>query len=277
MLLVELAGFFAFILVFGYLLPAGQFYLWFYVFRSASNELKRIQKRQPAPGQIRREVLLSLSTIAIFAAMATGVFQLYKAGHTGIYLHSGDWPLWYLPISFVICVVLHDTYFYWTHRLMHWPRIFKYVHLGHHRSISPTPWAIYAFQPLEAVIQFTSVLLIVIFVPLHPFVLLAFLSYDTLVNTAGHTGYEIVPRAASRHWLLKWFNTVTHHDDHHTNTRVNFGVFLNLWDRWMGTFQDEDSRERSIAVGRPSERTAEVRRHEAPEMAGRPEAVTLPD
>src|SRR5262249_47397202 len=86
------------------------------------------------------------------------------------------------------------------------------------------------------------------------------LSCDTLVNTSGHTGYELVPRAVSGHWLLKWFNTVTHHDDHHTNTRVNFGVFFNLWDRWMGTFQGEDSRERSIAVGKPSERAADVDR-----------------
>jgi hypothetical protein len=82
MLLVEFAGFFAFILVFGYLLPAGQFYLWFYVFRSARKEHDRIQERHPGPGQIRREVLLSLSTVAVFAAIATGVFQLYKAGHT---------------------------------------------------------------------------------------------------------------------------------------------------------------------------------------------------
>jgi sterol desaturase/sphingolipid hydroxylase (fatty acid hydroxylase superfamily) len=160
---------------------------------------------------------------------------------------------------------------------MHSPRVFKYVHLGHHRSISPTPWSIYAFQPLEAVIQFTSISLIAIFVPLHPIALLAFLSYDTLINTAGHTGYELVPRAIA-HWpFFRLFNTVTHHDDHHTNTRVNFGAFFNVWDRWMGTFQGEDSRERSIAVGRPSERTANVQPHPAGETARRREAVIASD
>jgi Delta7-sterol 5-desaturase len=73
---------------------------------------------------------------------------------------------------------------------------------------------------------------------LHPLVLLTFLWYDTLVNTAGHTGYEIVPKAISSRWPFKPFNTVTHHDAHHTNTRVNFGLFFNIWDRWMGTFSD---------------------------------------
>jgi sterol desaturase/sphingolipid hydroxylase (fatty acid hydroxylase superfamily) len=37
------------------------------------------------------------------------------------------------------------------------------------------------------------------------------------------------------------FNTVTHHDAHHTNTQVNFGVFFNVWDRWMGTFSEGGS------------------------------------
>ena len=43
------------------------------------------------------------------------------------------------------------------------------------------------------------------------------------------TEYEMVPGAVSRHALFKVFNTVTHHDDHHTNALVNFGVFFNVW------------------------------------------------
>jgi len=253
MIALEFIGFYLFILIFGYLVPAGSFYYWYHVRHDPKLSALRIQQRQPVVGQIRRECRLSLITVLIFAVMATAVFQLYKAGHTKIYLRIGERPLFYLPISFAISLVVHDTYFYWTHRLMHWPRIFKYVHLGHHRSITPTPWAIYAFQPLEAVIQFTSVALIVIFVPLHPLALLAFLCWDTMVNTAGHTGYEMVPRSVSSHRFFKWFNTVTHHDDHHTNTRVNFGVFFNIWDRCMGTFQGDESRKSGTSVPRPNQ------------------------
>jgi sterol desaturase/sphingolipid hydroxylase (fatty acid hydroxylase superfamily) len=121
---------------------------------------------------------------------------------------------------------------------MHWRRVFKYTHVGHHKSVTPTPWAIFAFQPLEAVIQFCGIILLVILIPLHPLVLLAFLAHDTMVNTAGHTGYEVVPGAVSRKAWFKGLNTVTHHDAHHTNMRVNFGSFFNVWDRWMGTFSD---------------------------------------
>ena len=238
MLLFEFAGCFAFILVLGYLLPAGQFYLRYYVWHKPEDDKLRIQQRQPAPGQIRREIRLSVITVAIWAVMLTVLVEMYKSGHTAAYIHFRDYPLWYLPVSFAVCVVAHDTYFYWTHRLMHWPPVFKYFHLAHHRSIAPTPWAIYAFDPLEAVTQFAGIMLLVIFLPLHPLVLMAFLGYDTLVNTAGHTGYEMVPKPVSQHWLMKYFNTVTHHDSHHTNTRVNYGSFFNVWDRWMGTFED---------------------------------------
>src|SRR5262249_49731993 len=120
LLIAELAAFFLFILVFGYVLPAGYFYYHYHVRTTREQEQLRIQDRRPTGQQIRREVRLSLVTINIWAVMATALFQLYLAGMTQIYLHFGDYPLIYLPISLFLCVFIHDTYFYWTHRFMHW-------------------------------------------------------------------------------------------------------------------------------------------------------------
>jgi sterol desaturase/sphingolipid hydroxylase (fatty acid hydroxylase superfamily) len=78
----------------------------------------------------------------------------------------------------------------------------------------------------------------VMFIPLHPLALLLFFWHDAEVNTAGHAGYELVPRWLSQHCIYRRFNTVRHHDAHHTNPRVNYGSFFNVWDRWMGTFHD---------------------------------------
>jgi len=238
-LLLEFLGFFAFIGVLGYLLPAGSFYLRYHVRQSEANERLRIQNRRPAKGQVAREIKLSLVTIAIFAAMSTVLLQCYKAGWTSIYLRFRDYPLWYLPVSVFLCLAIHDTYFYWTHRLMHWRPLFKYTHLGHHRSVSPTPWAIYAFQPAEAIIQFLGICGLVLFLPLHPVALLVFLGIDTQINTAGHNGYEVVPQWLSKRWFFQGINTVTHHDNHHTNFTKNFGAFFNVWDRLMGTFLED--------------------------------------
>lgn len=240
MIALEFFGFFGFILVFGYLLPCGRLYRRYYLHPTPEQEQLRIQKhRRPTSEQIRREVRLSLVTILIFAVLSTGLFELYMAGKTSLYRPLNAYPLWYAPLSFILCLFLQDTYFYWTHRFMHWRPVFKYFHLAHHRSIAPTPWAIFAFDPLEAVVQFVGLALLVLYLPMNPLVLILFMSYDTAVNVAGHTGFELMPKVSTQRWPFKLFNTVTHHDAHHTNTRVNYGAFFTFWDRVMGTYHGD--------------------------------------
>ena len=231
---LEFLAFFFFILIAGYILPAGQFYL---LYHKREGRIQGEPKLRP--GQIRREVRMSMVTIAIFAIGSTILLELYFAGKTMIYWDRQEYFLGYGVLSVLICLVLLDTWFYWTHRLMHLPALFKYTHAGHHKSVTPTPWSIFAFQPAEAVIQFLGVALLVVFVPLHPIALFVFLSIDTVVNTAGHCGYEVVPRWLSRRPLLQFCSTVTSHDNHHTNMRVNFSSFFNVWDRICGTYQSD--------------------------------------
>jgi sterol desaturase/sphingolipid hydroxylase (fatty acid hydroxylase superfamily) len=235
--LLEFAGFFAFILIFGYLLPAGYYY-WVYHLRNRAHQDPIQPNRRPTRSQIIREVKLSVVSTAIFAAMAAATFELYKAGWTRIYWDYGHFPRPYFFISIILAMVWHDFFFYWTHRFMHWRPVFKYLHAAHHRSVSPTPWAIYAFDPAEAALQFSAFTLLVMVIPLHPFALMIFLFLDAHMNTAGHTGFEVVPRFIANHPWFQGFNTVTHHDAHHTNFGKNFGSFFNVWDRWMGTFLD---------------------------------------
>jgi sterol desaturase/sphingolipid hydroxylase (fatty acid hydroxylase superfamily) len=268
-LVTEFTAIFFFILIFGYLLPCGQMYYSYFVRSSEEKEQRRIQDRRPKEHDIRREVTMSLQAILIFSIMCTGLFEMYKAGLTSIYWDTFQYPLYYLPISFFLCLVLHDTMFYWTHRFMHWRPVFKYFHAGHHRSVSPTPWAIFAFQPLEAITQFACLMLIVVFVPLKPIVLLAYLSYDSMINVAGHTGYEMIPKWLSNHWMFRGFNNVTHHDNHHTNMRFNYGAFFNVWDRWMGTFLDNGKAEST--AGSTAESTAAAKQRSSRQNA---DAVT---
>src|SRR5262245_25255094 len=113
MLIIEFVVAFLFILVLGYLVPAGRFYYWYHVRRTPANESLRIQRRRPPPGQVWQEIRLSLVTVVIFAAMATLLFELFKAGRTSLYWPLYDRPLWYLPVSVFLCAAIHDTYFYW--------------------------------------------------------------------------------------------------------------------------------------------------------------------
>ena len=50
---------------------------------------------------------------------------------------SRDYPLWWLPASVLVYLFLHDSWFYWTHRLMHVPRALQ----AHARGPSRQPRA----------------------------------------------------------------------------------------------------------------------------------------
>lgn len=244
------AAVFLALLIFGYLVPAGLFHWLIDVRRAPSVVAERIQSRRPRPGDVRREIRHSLVSLALFAAYGVVLIEAHDAGLSALYWDVSSYPLWWLPASFIVATVLHDTYFYWTHRLMHTKLFFKYFHAGHHRSLTPTPWAILSFQPLETVFQVGFFALLILFVPMHPAVLLAYFMFDGLVNAAGHCGHEIVPARYREHPLLRYTNAVTHHDLHHSRFNYNFGQYFNVWDRLMGTFLDRPAAARDYSDAR---------------------------
>lgn len=241
---VEFVVIFLSILLWAYVIPAGLFYWLFFVRRSEQTEAMRIQDRRHTREDVKREVKDSLLSILLFAFYALLVYQAIKAGRTALYSNIGDYPVWWAIASFVIAVLLHDTYFYVTHRIMHLKPLFRVFHSRHHKSITPTPWAILSFQPLETIFQFGFFALLIFFVPMHPFVLAAYVMYDELVNAAGHSGHEFIPEKMQTHWLLKYSNAVTHHDLHHSTFNHNYGHYFNVWDRIMGTFLDRPADKR---------------------------------
>ena len=106
---------------------------------------------------------------------------------------SSDYPLWWLPVSVLVYLVLHDTWFYWTHRWMHRPRLFKIAHAVHHASRPPTAWAAMSFHPLEAVTGAVVIPVLVFVVPIHIAALGVVLAVMTLMGVTNHMGWEMFP------------------------------------------------------------------------------------
>jgi sterol desaturase/sphingolipid hydroxylase (fatty acid hydroxylase superfamily) len=227
-------------MVFGYyLLPAGiMYFLFFVLFRKKWNHL-RIQDKYPDRASILYEIKWSVRAMLIFAVFVTIMLICIDRGYTKMYFEIDEYGWVYFLLSPVLALFLHDTYYYWVHRLMHYGPVFRYVHLVHHRSKTPTPFAIYSFQPLEVVLQFIVYPLILFFVPYHPVAFGIFIGYDLIVNAAGHTGFEFLPKGFMNHWFFRWQNSVTHHDMHHSHVNRNFGLYFNIWDRLMGTLHKD--------------------------------------
>ncbi|MBI1286323.1 MAG: sterol desaturase [Flavobacteriales bacterium] len=218
-----------------YVLFAGVPYVLFYLLFKNRTFRMKIQQRYPKLKDVRREVLYSISSVAVFAMVSVFLLYLKKHDFTKIYMDMDAFGGIYFGFSIVLLIVLHDTWFYWTHRLMHWKPIFKYVHLVHHKSTDPTPWAAFSFHPTEAFIQIAYVPIMVCLVPLHPIAILTWALYQFTLNMLGHLGFELLPKGFTKSKWTFWHNTSTHHNMHHKYFSCNYSLYFNVWDRLMGT------------------------------------------
>jgi lathosterol oxidase len=218
-----------------YLLFTGTFYLFFYVWKNKRYWYSKIQQRYPGKRHIFREIKYSFFTVLIFGAVIMLTILASAKGLTLVYAPLNKYGYVYYFFSIILMILLHDTYFYWTHRLMHWKPLFKWVHKTHHLSINPTPFAAYAFHPVEAVVEVGIIPLIAFTIPHHASAITLFGIYSLLLNVAGHLGYELFPKGFASHKIFKWHNTSTHHNMHHRLVKCNYGLYLNFWDRVMHT------------------------------------------
>jgi len=194
-----------------------------------------LQQKPVAARQIGRELLASIGPVLVFGLFVPVLFLFGLGKHTQVYRHIGErgWP--YFFFSIVLLLLIQDTWFYWTHRLMHHRRLFRWFHLQHHRSVNPNPWSTYSMSLLEALVL-SGVNLIVLFaVPAHLTALMIAGWLNVIYGVYGHLGYELYPPSMSRHWLGRWINTATAHNAHHAKGRHNYGYYFLIWDRLMGT------------------------------------------
>lgn len=157
-------------------------------------------------------------------------------------MHYGtiaEFGIGFYILGFVWMFFLHDTWFYWMHRAMHHPRLFKYVHLVHHKSTNPSPWTAYAFHPLEAVGEAMIIPLIAFTVPVHQSGIVFFMLFQIIYNVYGHLGYELFPKRFLKTRAGSLINTSTAHNGHHKYFAGNYGLYTLLWDKWMGTLRKE--------------------------------------
>jgi Delta7-sterol 5-desaturase len=197
---------------------------------------RRLNRDRPIRRVILQEIRLSLLSSGIYAAPAAFALAVWLNGGTKIYT---DWSAYggapYLLLSAFIYLAVQDSYYYWAHRLMHHPRLFKWTHAGHHKSRQPTPFASFAFDPAEAVLTAWLLPLMVFFVPIHIGLVIGLLLLMTVTAVMNHSGWEMLPERFVHGPLGRHLISATHHSLHHTRFDANYGLYFRFWDRIMGT------------------------------------------
>jgi len=218
-----------------YILVTGIAFVIFYKWFPSYFSKNKIQSKLARTKDFLREILHSAQSTVVIAVISILVFSTPLAQYTQVYYNLSEKPLWWIPLSIVLMLVTHDTYFYWMHRIVHHPKLYNYIHFIHHKSVNPSPFTSYSFHISESVLEGMIAPIILIMLPVHPLSLLIFSSLAFVFNVYGHLGYEIAPKWLRFSLLFEIFNTSTFHNMHHAKFKGNYGLYFRVWDRLMRT------------------------------------------
>lgn len=121
----------------------------------------------------------------------------------------------------IIYMLVFDTWFYWTHRLLHNEWLMRKVHCHHHQFMEPTAYGQDAVHPFEAVLQGPmGHFLPTLIAPMHPLTISVIGFLTSIYALLAHDG-----RAGD----------LNDHMKHHHYKSCNYAVYWGLWDYICGT------------------------------------------
>ncbi len=221
------------------ILVAGGLHWYFYMHKGQGKTLK-FDKRDQARGnrlwdfsnQVHDNMFWSLgSGVAQLTAFQVVTMWLMANNYIPTITFSSN-PVWFV-LALILLPVWSAFHFYWAHRLLHVPVLYKRVHSLHHRNVNIGPWSGLSMHPIEHFIYLTS-LCIHWIVATHPIHLIFHIIYQGPGAAMTHTGYEDLLIKDKRRLALGTF----YHQLHHRYYECNYGNQEMPWDRWFGTFHD---------------------------------------
>jgi sterol desaturase/sphingolipid hydroxylase (fatty acid hydroxylase superfamily) len=157
----------------------------------------------------------------------------------GLNFSFQNWPpVWMIALQIVFFMFVEDFLFYWVHRTLHRPNLYKKIHKVHHEFVTPTAIASHYAHPIEFVVAnslpvMAGPLLVALFgLDMHIGVLWIWLFIRVLETMDGHSGYNF--RLWFPHKLIYGAGAKPH-DDHHSKFNGNFASFFHHWDKIHGS------------------------------------------
>ncbi len=220
-------------------LVAGGLHYWLYIRRAQGSSYK-FDSRWPATdkskflwrNQTKDNMFWSLVS---GCTVWTGYESLTLWAQASGYVSSVEWndaPI-YLTLMAVAVFFWSTIHFYWNHRLLHWPPLFRIAHELHHRNGNTGPWTGISMHPLEHVIYFSLFALWWV-VPVHPVIVILCGFYQGIGPSISHCDFHQV--------LLGKRARISggdqFHQLHHRYFEVNYGNTSAPFDILFGTWHD---------------------------------------
>ena len=218
-----------------YFLFAGIFYLVFYIWFPEKWIKRKINRKPYKKGQLTLEIKWSVLSSLLFSLAGALTVILWQRGDTRVYTDPLQYGWWYLPLSLIIFMLVHETYYYWLHRWMHLPGVFRIVHKIHHDSNITSPFTAFSFHPLEGLLQAIFLPVMLLILPMHYIVIILLLLIMTLSSVINHLDIEIYPERFNLSLFGKWIIGASHHSLHHKQFKYNYGLYFTFWDKLKET------------------------------------------
>lgn len=225
---------------------AGSMHLYLYRLRKQGDKLKydpRDLARDNGIFTFRNQVYDNMfwtlvSGVTIWSFYQCLVFYAAANGLAPVFdFSSGFWdsvlPLIWFVLLFFLIPIWSSFHFYWIHRLLHWPPLYKRAHSLHHRNVNVGPWSGISMHPIEHSLYFTNFLIHFV-IPSHPIHILFHAYFQTIGAVANHSGFEsLLYKDKKQLQLADYF-----HQLHHRYFECNYGTMEMPWDEWFGSFHD---------------------------------------
>ena len=196
-----------------------------------------------------RAAYYAFIAIAGSAPVVAPLHKIITEGRAGaLYFDVNDWPLWWIPISLFISLLITESWFYWFHYAAHVNQfLWTYVHELHHTFVPSIGTCASSFHPLDIAGLTIGAFFVAFVVPIHHMAHSGFLLVNLVWGIYQHSAWRSrIPPA-----LRLVFNDSMSHTIHHDMGRVprNLGSLCGVWDRIMGTYMDSPPR---WAITKPS-------------------------
>lgn len=225
---------------------AGGLHLFFYVARLQGDDRRfdtrdiRINRRFLAGRQLIDNMFWTLASgVTVWTLYETFLFWGIANGYFPGFMNWHEHPVLFVAM-FVLIPFFTSMHFYFVHRLLHWPPLYRVAHALHHRNDNLGPWSGLSMHPVEHLIYLSSILVHTVVLS-HPLHILFHLHWNTLGAASSHAGFEAIRIRGRNVFALGSF----HHQLHHRFFNCNYGNPFMPWDRWLNT--DNDGTDESIA------------------------------
>eukprot|EP01120_Amphizonella_sp_Union-15-10_P000376 TRINITY_DN10388_c0_g1_i1.p1 TRINITY_DN10388_c0_g1~~TRINITY_DN10388_c0_g1_i1.p1 ORF type:complete len:280 (-),score=23.93 TRINITY_DN10388_c0_g1_i1:28-867(-) len=159
------------------------------------------------------------------------IFQYF-----GMSMDPYDIPPWYTILGHVIvCVLVEDFLFYWTHRMFHLKspiNLYKNVHKKHHRFQVSLGIASEYAHPIENIANAFCSLAGPMLLGSHALTTWLWIQLRITETIFAHSGYAL---PSDPFGILPFQRDTRRHDFHHSRNVGSYGSWTPFWDWLMGT------------------------------------------